>query len=105
VLERGGVISIQVLNECAVLLYRKASVDWPEIGRILADVRLLVDAVLPLSAATHERALNLAEQGGLSFYDALIVASALEARATRLLSEDMQTGRRFETLELVNPFA
>jgi predicted nucleic acid-binding protein len=105
VLERGGVVSVQVLNECAVVLRRKARLDWGDIGRILADVRILVDAVLPLSAATHERALELAGQGGLSFYDALIVASALEAKATRLLSEDMQAGRRFETLELVNPFA
>lgn len=43
-------------------------------------------------------------QGGLSFYDALIVASALEAGADRLLSEDMQAGRRFGTLEIVDPF-
>jgi hypothetical protein len=26
----------------------------PEIGRILADVRIIIDAVLPLTAATHE---------------------------------------------------
>jgi predicted nucleic acid-binding protein len=33
------------------------------------------------------------------------VASALEAGTTRLLSEDMQAGRRFGTLVIVNPFA
>jgi len=40
----------------------------------------------------------------LSFFDALIVASALEAGARRLLSEDMQAGWRFGALEIVNPF-
>jgi len=105
VLAQGGVISVQVLNECASVLSRKAGLDWAEIAAALSDVRTLVDAVLPLSVATHERALALAGQGGLSFYDALIVASALEAGASRLLSEDMQAGRRFGALEIVDPFA
>jgi predicted nucleic acid-binding protein len=99
------VISVQVLNECASVLRRKAGLDWREIAGVLRDVRTLVDAVLPLSVATHERAVDLAGQGGLSFYDALIVASALEAGAARLLSEDMQAGRRFGDVEIVNPFA
>lgn len=98
-------ISVQVLNECASVLSRKAGLDWREIAAVLHDVRTLVDAVLPLSVATHERALDLAGQGGLSLYDALIVASALEAGADRLLSEDMQAGRRFGDVEIVNPFA
>ena len=98
-------ISVQVLNECASVLRRKAGLEWPEIAAVLSDVRTLVDAVLPLTVATHERALELAGQGGPSFCDALIVASALEAGASRLLSEDMQAGRRFGGLEVVNPFA
>jgi predicted nucleic acid-binding protein len=99
------VISVQVLNECASVLCRKARLGWPEIAAVLGDVRTLVDQVLPVTVATHERALGLAGQGGLSFYDALVVASALEAGASRLLSEDMQAGRRFGDLEIVNPFA
>lgn len=97
-------ISVQVLNECASVLRRKAALDWPEIAVVLEDVRTLADAAPPLTVATHQRALELAAQGGLSFYDALIVASALEAGASRLLSEDMQDGRRFGDLEIVNPF-
>ena len=103
-LAQGGAISVQVLNECASVLRRKAELDWPEIAAALEDVRTLVDAVLPLTVATHARALDLAGQGGLSFYDALIVASALEAGASRILSEDMQAGRRFGDLKIVNPF-
>lgn len=34
----------------------------------------------------------------------LIVAAALEAGCTRLLSEDLQHGQRIETLTVENPF-
>ena len=81
-LARGGVISVQVLNECASVLRRKAGLDWAEIAGILSDVRTLVDAVLPLTVATHERAPELARPGGLSVYDALIVASGRSSRCS-----------------------
>jgi len=38
------------------------------------------------------------------FYDSLIIAAALEAGCTRLLTEDMQDGQRIETLTIENPF-
>jgi predicted nucleic acid-binding protein len=41
----------------------------------------------------------------LSFWDALVVRAALVSGCSRLLSEDLQAGRRFERLEVVNPFA
>jgi predicted nucleic acid-binding protein len=37
--------------------------------------------------------------------DALIVRAASAAGCARILSEDMQTGRRFDGIEIVNPFA
>jgi len=40
----------------------------------------------------------------LSFWDALIVAAALKANAERLVTEDLQHGRRIRGLEFVNPF-
>ena len=98
-------ISVQVLNESASVLRRKLGLEWEEIAAALADVRALVDAVLPLTAATHDRALTLASMGGLSWWDALIVAAAQEAGAVRLLTEDMQEGRRFGNLIVENPFA
>jgi predicted nucleic acid-binding protein len=38
-------------------------------------------------------------------YDSLIVAAALAAGCTRLLSEDLQHGQRIDTLVIHNPFA
>ncbi len=101
----GGVISVQVLNEFANVAWRKLRRSWPEIRQALADIRLLFPPPLPLTAATHEAALAMAARHGFSFYDALIVASALEAGCTTLLSEDMQDGLVVEgRLTLRNPF-
>lgn len=41
---------------------------------------------------------------GLAFYDALIVAAALEGGCKRLLTEDLQHGQRIGTLRIENPF-
>jgi predicted nucleic acid-binding protein len=39
------------------------------------------------------------------WYDALIVAAAMEAGCKLLYSEDLQSGRRFGDLRIENPFA
>ena len=59
---------------------------------------------MPLTAVTHETALELARDHGLAFYDALIVAAAIEAGCDTLFSEDMQHGRVIGGLTIVNPF-
>ena len=60
---------------------------------------------MPLTLATHEAARDLAHSHGFSFYDALIVAAAIEQGCDTLYSEDMQAGRKIGPLVIVNPFA
>lgn len=91
----GGIISVQVLNEFAVVASRKLRMSWPEIREVLAQVRA-VCAVEPMSVDTHDRATQLAERYGLTVYDALIVATALLAGCATLYSEDMQDGQVIE---------
>jgi predicted nucleic acid-binding protein len=99
-------ISFQVVQETLQVVARK--LDPPASA---ADARRLLDDVLaPLwtvspTPALYRRALELQAGDGFSFYDALIVAAALEAGCTRLLSEDLQDGRRIERLTIENPFA
>ncbi len=100
----GGVISVQVLNELANVLRRKLRRTWPEIEEAVDDVIAIVDPVPPTTADVHRTALGLARDHGLSFYDALIVAAALEAKCETLFSEDMQHGRTFGGLTIRNPF-
>ncbi len=105
-LRRRGIISVQLLNEFASAASRKLRRPWAEVRNALAAFRILCPDVRPVSADTHEAALDLAQQEGFSFYDALIIASALEAACTTLCSEDMQDGRVVANrLTIRNPFA
>ncbi len=105
-LARGGIVSVQVLNEFAAIAVRKLKRRWPEVVGALQAFRTLCPDVRAITVATHEAALDIAQQGGFAFYDALIVASALQAECTVLLSEDMQ-GERLVAgrLRIRNPFA
>lgn len=105
VLAGGGTVSVQVLNEFASVASRKLRMPWAEISEVLEPLRA-VCVVEPLTLETHQRALQLAERHGLSFYDALILAAALLAGCKTLHSEDMQDGQVIERkLTIRNPFA
>jgi predicted nucleic acid-binding protein len=100
----GGMISVQVLNEAANVARRKMGLSWPETEVFLLTMRGLL-AVRPVTIETHETGLALAERYGLSIYDAMTAASALEADCDTLWSEDMQDGMLVDgRLCLVNPF-
>ncbi len=59
--------------------------------------------VMP-SPALYQRGLDLQARYDFSFYDALIVAAALESGSTRLYTEDLQHGQKIEGLLVENPF-
>lgn len=61
--------------------------------------------LVPTSAEVLQNAVVLAEQHRLQHWDAIIVAAAVSAKATILLSEDMQDGFVWRGLTIVNPFA
>jgi predicted nucleic acid-binding protein len=104
VVAEGGVISAQVLNEFTNVLRNKQKQDWPIIEAAVASVRFQFPDVVPLTADTHAAALALARDHSLAFYDALIVAAAIEAGCDVLYSEDMQHGRAIGGLTIKNPF-
>ena len=103
-LRRGGVVSVQVLNEFVHVARRKLRHDWPQIELALGLFRASLDDVLPVSLNTHTAAVSIAREHGLSFDDALIVAAAIEAGCDTLFSEDLQHGRSIGGLAIVNPF-
>jgi predicted nucleic acid-binding protein len=100
----GGKLSVQVLNEFTAVSRRKQRRDWRAIAEAIDDVLTIVDPPLTLTHDLHTAARELAEEHGLSFYDALIVASAIEAGCNILYSEEMQHGRSIGGLAIINPF-
>ncbi len=100
----GGCVSIQTLNEMVNVFRRKLRWNWSDIEVALQSVLLLMDKPLPLTVGMHQAAFALARDHNISIYDALIVAAAQQAGCDTLYSEDMQHGRRFGALAIVNPF-
>lgn len=101
---QGGTISVQVLNELTNVLRKKDNRSWRDIELVLDDVDAALDPALPLTIATTRAALALARDHGFSYYDALIIAAAIETGCDVLYSEDLQHGRSIGRLAIVNPF-
>lgn len=102
-LARGGMISVQVLNEFVAVASRKLEMSFIEIRDVLRSLRALCD-VAPLTIETHDRALVIAERYGYTIYDSTIVAAALIAECDILYTEDLQDSQRISGLTLRNPF-
>jgi predicted nucleic acid-binding protein len=103
-LDKGGLVSVQVLNETAnVLRGNKFRYDWSRVAAFLAAVREKCD-VVPVSITTHERGILYAQRFRLHIYDAMIVASAVLAGCEVLYSEDMHHGLVIDGLTICNPY-
>jgi predicted nucleic acid-binding protein len=99
----GGLISVQVLNEVASVCLRKLKMSWEDIDTVLKTLKSSCE-VLPVTLASHEKAVGLAKRFQISLYDANIVATAILCGADTLFSEDMQNGMSMESVTVVNPF-
>jgi predicted nucleic acid-binding protein len=101
---RSGVLSIQVLQEFYSTVTRKLR---SAVNRDVARELLRSYSSWTIQALTAEdvvAASILEQRYQLSFWDALIVQTALLAGAKTLLSEDLQHGRRFGAITVENPF-
>lgn len=105
-LEKGkGIISYQVIQEFLNVATRKFAVPLS-----VKDTQLYLNIVLePLcevfsSMELFHQALEISDQWRFPFYDALIVAAALQADCRVLYSEDMQDGQTIKGLSVRNPF-
>ena len=102
-LQSGGLISVQVLNEVASVCLRKLKMTWEDVDAVLETLKSTCE-VLPVTLASHEKAVGLAERFQISFYDANIAATAILCGADTLFSEDLQNGMSMDSLTVVNPF-
>ncbi len=101
-IQRNGVVSTQVLQEYYVNAAKKLRLEGSA-ARARVEVYLGFDVVTvtpPLVLA----AVDLHRLDTLSFWDALVVRAAEQANCSTLYSEDLQAGRRFGGVRVVNPF-
>ena len=100
-----GVISPQVVQEFLSVALRKFAHPLT----VSESREYLKTVLMPLcrhnpSMDFYDRALLLREETGFAFYDALIIAAAVESECSTLLSEDLQHKQKVRTLTILNPF-
>jgi predicted nucleic acid-binding protein len=98
-------ISYQVVQEFVNVATKKFNTPLKS-----SDARMYVESIMmPMwhvnsSPGLTIKALDIQERWSYSFYDSLIIASAIEAGCSILYSEDLQHGQTIEGLKIINPF-
>ncbi|PRP66106.1 PIN domain-containing protein [Nonlabens agnitus] len=95
-------ISIQIIKEVSNICLRKLNYSVNQVNRII-DL-LSKHTVLNVSIDTVKKGLELYDTYSLSFYDSLIISSALESNCKVFFSEDMNHGESIAGLQIINPF-
>jgi predicted nucleic acid-binding protein len=97
------VVSTQVINEVAVNLLKKASYAEDDLRKLITSFYSRY-RVIEIDHTSLVRASELRERYTLSFWDSLIIASALASDASIVYSEDMQDGLIVEgRVTIINP--
>ena len=98
------IISTQVIREFANVFMSKKKNSGLEtmakINDIITTIRFEYEKIEHI-----QKAIYIKERYKFSFYDSLIVATAIKADCEVIYSEDMQDGQEVEGIKIVNPFA
>ena len=100
---RLGVISTQVLQEFYIVATRKLKVK-PELAkRIISSLSEFETVVI--NQPIIEKAIDVSVSNKISFWDALIVASAAAARCRVIWTEDLKHGQSINRVKIENPLS
>jgi len=103
-LKESSVISYQVIQEFLNVCYKlnKASTLSKPMREFVKQEMYARWQINP-SIKLYEKATDLKRKYQFSFYDALIIAAAIEAKCATLFSEDLQQ-QKVGYVEIVNPY-
>ena len=97
-----GCLSVQVLQEFYVTITQKVRQPLPaEIAATVVEDLSFWRVYAP-DAKDVLGAIALQRRYGLSFWDAMIVYSAIQLQCQVIWSEDMNPGQRYEGVQVVN---
>ena len=97
------VISSQIINEVCVNLIKKTRMDETAIAALISSFYQRYEVVEPNREIILD-ASRLRDRYQFSFWDSLLVASAIHAGAKRFCTEDMQDGLVVDgKLRITNP--
>lgn len=96
-------ISTQVLQEMCSVAIKKLDYTNQELQTVVEYFSKLFN-VCQISVSTIKTCLDISSHYQLSFWDSLIIASAIDADCDTLYTEDLNNGQIVEGLKIVNPF-
>jgi predicted nucleic acid-binding protein len=101
--ERTAVLSTQVLQEFYVNVTRKIAhpISKESARLVVNNYAIWCVAITPAEIAF---AFRIEDESQIGFWDALIVASAFNSGAKRILSEDLNDGQIIAGIRIENPF-
>lgn len=104
IIENNSFISILVLKELSNTLNKKFKLDFKNIENIIKE-QIELNNVYLNNETDILYALKISNKYQFSFYDSLIITSALSTNSNILYSEDMQHNQMIENkLQIINPF-
>ena len=100
-----GIISWQVVQEFLNVSTKKfiSPLKAVDAKSYLQKILFPLCAVFP-NLNIYQNTIEIQEKTGYSFYDSMIVASALSQDCSILYSEDLYDGMKIEDLQIINPF-
>ena len=98
----GFVISAQVLNEFASVMYRKFKKTDDEVRALLSVAETI--KTVPVLPEWTQIAIDIKAKYGLQFYDSLLLAAAYANGFQEFWSEDLSDGQTYCGIKAVNPF-
>jgi len=100
-------ISQQVLNEFAAVCIRKRLLSLSAIKKYVKEFDIYFNAAL-MNSQTVLNGLSLIEKYSFSYWDSLILASAIDSNCSVLYSEDLQHNQKIsfskKHISIINPF-
>lgn len=102
--QRDCVLTVQALAEFFHATTRKNLLEPARASAFVRDWRDVFHVTSADDTALTD-AMDAVEEHRLSFWDAMLWATARQIGCSAILSEDMQDGRRLSGVEFINPFA
>jgi predicted nucleic acid-binding protein len=100
---RTGVISTQVLQEFYVTVTQKLAKPLSKkVARTIVNTYVIW--CVDITPAEIAAAFRIEDEARIGFWDALICATAMKSGAERILSEDLNAGKRVTGIRIENPF-
>jgi len=99
-----NIISLQVVNETVYVLLKKFNFQEQELDKVIEFIKQKF-VISNLNINILDKTLKIAARYSFSFWDSMMVASAIDNHCSVLYTEDLQHGQVIDgSLKIINPF-